>query len=41
VARAGVHTDGEVLNPDLYLDDRLVISQGKAVIENISVMRLP
>lgn len=30
--RAGVHIDGIILDPDLYLDGRLVVSQGKVLI---------
>jgi len=29
--RAGVHIDGVILSPELYLDGRLVVSQGKVV----------
>jgi len=29
--RAGVHIDGVILSPDLYLDGRLVVSQGRVV----------
>lgn len=30
--RAGVHIDGVILNPDLYLDGKLVVSQGKIML---------
>jgi len=30
--RAGVHIDGVILNPDLYLDGKLVVSQGKIIL---------
>ncbi|CEP66305.1 Uncharacterized [Moorella glycerini] len=30
--RAGVHIDGVIMAPDLYLDGKLVVSQGKITV---------